>query len=107
MNINITIEEFKKWCDENKGHFLVDVREPYEIEVCSMGGNAIPMDSILSQSQQLPQHLPIVIHCNSGKRSDAVCYALRKQLARNDIYSLTGGIQAYAAAYLPQQTCAQ
>jgi sulfur-carrier protein adenylyltransferase/sulfurtransferase len=107
MNINITIEEYKKWCDENKTHHLVDVREPYEIEICSMGGVSIPMDTILSQSDLLPQHVPIIIHCNSGKRSDAVCYALRKELQRDDIYSLSGGIQAFAAAYLPQQTCAQ
>lgn len=106
MNINISIEEYKKWCDSNRHHYLVDVREPYEVDVCNMGGVSIPMENILNQSQSLPLDQPIVIHCNSGKRSDAVCYALRKMLHREDIYSLTGGIQAYSAAYLPEQTCA-
>jgi len=95
------------WRIRQVPHQLVDIREPYEIEMCNIGGLPIPMNEILDKINLLATDTPVVIHCNSGKRSDAVCYALRQQLNRNDIFSLEGGIQAFTAAYLPEQTCAQ
>jgi rhodanese-related sulfurtransferase len=65
------------------------------------------MNEILDNLNLIATDIPVVIHCNSGKRSDAVCYALRQQLNRNDIFSLEGGIQAFTAIYLPEQSCAQ
>jgi rhodanese-related sulfurtransferase len=38
-----------------------------------------------------------VIHCNSGKRSAAVVYQLSTKYGISNIYSLCGGLQAYAA----------
>jgi len=107
MNFQLSIETLNEWKSNKVPHQLVDIREPYEIEICHIGGISIPMQEILERTEELDSSMPIVIHCNSGKRSDAVCYALRQFLHRYDIYSLTGGIQAFTSAYLPEQSCAQ
>ena len=39
----MTAKELKQWKDEDKAFQLVDVREPYEAELCSIGGDLIPM----------------------------------------------------------------
>ena len=107
MRLQLSIEVLHQWRVEQTPHQLIDIREPYEIEICTIGGISIPMAQILENLSSLSQSVPVVIHCNSGKRSDAVCYALRQKLNRTDIYSLNGGIQAFTAAYLPEQSCAQ
>lgn len=107
MNLHLSIETLFEWKTKKVPHQLIDIREPYEVEVCNIEGVAIPMQEIMERSAELDTAVPVVIHCNSGKRSDAVCYVLRQALHRNDIFSLSGGIQAYTTAYLPEQSCAQ
>ncbi len=104
--MHLAAAEFKQWKDEQRRHLLIDIRENYEIEQCSIGGLPIAMEKIIAQCEQFPSDQAIVIHCNSGKRSDAVVYALRQRLNRTDIFSLDGGIQNYAQQFEPQLNCA-
>ncbi|MEN9334952.1 MAG: hypothetical protein RLY35_2132 [Bacteroidota bacterium] len=103
--MHISAQAYKQWLDENKQHQLIDIREQYEIEHCTLNGHPICMGSIMDQLDQI-EHGDVVIHCNSGKRSDAVVFALRKKLNRDNIYSLLGGIQNFVELYLPEQNCA-
>jgi adenylyltransferase/sulfurtransferase len=105
--MKISISDLKNWRDQSKPHFLIDIREQYEVDHCSIGGHVFPMETVMSSSDQFPKDIPLIIHCNSGKRSDATCYALQKKLHRFDIYSLEGGIQAYSQAFEPENNCAQ
>jgi adenylyltransferase/sulfurtransferase len=82
-------------------HQLVDIREPYEIEICNIGGLPIPMNEILDKINLLAADTPVVIHCNSGKRSKAVVYTLVTKYEMNNVYSLCGGIQSYAQEVNP------
>ena len=104
--MHITPAELNKWKEENHPHMLIDIREDYEIEQCNIGGTPIPMESILSHCQQFPKDRTVVIHCNSGKRSDAATYAIRQHTNREDVLSLDGGIQQYASLFEPEMTCA-
>jgi adenylyltransferase/sulfurtransferase len=101
----ISAQTYKQWLDENKPHQLIDIREQYEIESCTLNGQPIAMAEILNNLNEI-QKGDVVIHCNSGKRSDAVVFALRQKLQRNDIHSLEGGIQNFVGLYLPEQNCA-
>lgn len=98
-------EEFLIWKNENKPHLLVDVREEYEVAICTLGGMHIPMELVIEKYPSLPKENPIVFHCNSGKRSDAVVYLIEKKFPGDAIYSLAGGVQAYAEQCAPELKC--
>ncbi len=103
--MHISAQTYKQWLDEGKPHQLIDIREQYEIENCTLNGRPIAMAHIMNQLDEVNDG-DVVIHCNSGKRSDAVVFALRQKLLRNNIHSLEGGIQNFVELYLPEQNCA-
>jgi rhodanese-related sulfurtransferase len=98
----ITASQLKSWQDQNTSFQLIDIREEEEIAVGTIGGVSIPMDQIIKRRNELRQDIPVVIHCNSGKRSRAVVYTLVTKYEMNNIYSLCGGIQSYAQEVNPQ-----
>jgi len=103
--MHISAQNYKQWLDEGKVHQLIDIREDYEIENCTLNGFHIPMADVMNQLHLIAEG-DVVIHCNSGKRSDAVVFALRQKLQRLNIHSLEGGIQHFVNLYLPEQNCA-
>ena len=42
----ISVKELKQWMDEGKDFQLIDVREPFEYDICNLGGELIPMNTI-------------------------------------------------------------
>lgn len=85
-------------------HFLIlDVREPYEVEECSIGGTCLPMGDLLDHLDEIPRDLPVVVHCHSGRRSSAVVDTLSTRYGFNNLMQLTGGILAYEAEARPAQ----
>ncbi|MFM7234968.1 MAG: rhodanese-like domain-containing protein [Flavobacteriales bacterium] len=83
--------ELAEWRSSNKEHQLIDVREDYEVQTCSISGHHIPMAEITERLSEIRKDVPVVIHCKSGRRSEAVAeYLLRH--GYSDIYSLSGGI---------------
>ncbi|MFM7770804.1 MAG: rhodanese-like domain-containing protein [Bacteroidota bacterium] len=93
------LDEFQTWKKENKLFLLVDIRESYEVAICTLGGDHIPMENVLERFNDLPEDQPLVFHCNSGKRSDALVYFLEHKFKRNNLYSLEGGVQGYAEKF--------
>ncbi len=92
---SITVEQLNQWKKENKSFQLIDIREIYEIEAANLGGKHIPMDEVLSRTNEIVKNIPVILHCNSGRRSDAVVYALEHKYGFNNLYSLEGGISAW------------
>lgn len=74
---------------------LVDLREPYETENCSLGGLPIPMSQLMDRLDEIPKDRPVVMHCRSGKRSMAVVDALSTRYGFTNLIHLVGGIQAW------------
>lgn len=95
--MEITVQELKAWKDEGKDFQLIDVREGYEVEICTLDGDHIPMGDIMSQKDKVRRDAPVVVHCRSGKRSAAVIANLEQEFGFDNLYNLTGGILAYAA----------
>lgn len=75
---------------------LLDVREPWEYEICHLqGAQLMPMQTVPSQAQTLDAEQPIVCICHHGARSAQVALFLERDGHAN-IYNLTGGIDAWA-----------
>jgi len=91
----ITPSELQTWREQGREHQLIDVREPYEAELCSIGGELIPMGEIVARITELRRDIPVVIHCRSGGRSAAVINALATRYGFDNLFDLTGGILAF------------
>jgi rhodanese-related sulfurtransferase len=92
----ISVQELKEMQDSSSEFQLIDVREDYEIEICTLGGTHIPMGQITERSSQVRKDVPVVVHCRSGKRSAAVISHLETALGYDNLMNLGGGILAYA-----------
>ena len=92
----ISVQELKSRLDSKEDLQIIDVREPYEAEICSMGGELIPMGEVLENVNKIRKDIPVVVHCRSGKRSAAVIQALESQHGFSNLINLEGGILAWA-----------
>lgn len=93
---SLTVHELQAWRNDGVEHLLIDIREPYEREVSHIDGMHIPMDQIVERLGDIPQDIPVVVHCRSGARSAAVTHALTHQYGFDNIHNLEGGITAWA-----------
>ncbi|WP_084477747.1 adenylyltransferase/sulfurtransferase MoeZ [Nocardia jejuensis] len=94
----ITARELKDMLDAGKDVAIIDVREPVEWDIVRIeGATLIPKDRILTGDAlaELPQNVPIVLHCKTGIRSAEALAAL-KNAGFSDATHLQGGIVAWA-----------
>jgi len=93
----ISVQAFKKLVDEKKsGYQLIDVREPYEQEIATIGGELIPLNSVIESVAKIDQNKQVIIYCRSGKRSAEAIRTLEQARGFKNLYNLKGGILAYA-----------
>lgn len=80
---------------------LIDVREPYEVEICRVEGSAfIPMRQIPAHVGVLPKDRHWLILCHSGVRSMRVTEFLREN-GYPAVSNVGGGISAWAEKIEP------
>jgi len=75
---------------------LIDVREPFERDICTIGGSLIPLGSLAEEIDSIPRDRMVVIYCRSGGRSGQAVLALQKVFNFDNLYNLSGGILAWA-----------
>ncbi|MDJ0315420.1 molybdopterin-synthase adenylyltransferase MoeB [Arthrobacter sp. H35-D1] len=78
---------------------LIDVREPVEFEIARIPGSVlIPLAGIKDGTalEQVPQGVPLVLHCKAGTRSAQALVSLRTA-GYTDVVHLDGGMDAWAA----------
>lgn len=92
----ITVVELKDLQDKGTDFQLIDVREPYEYDIANLGGELIPLASILEQADKIARDKQVVVHCRSGARSANAIQILQNKLGFDNLYNLKGGILAYA-----------
>ena len=97
---SISPQEFAEWKKSGKAHQLIDIRELYEVETCTIGGDHIPMGEIVGRLNEINRNVPVVIHCKSGRRSEAVVAHLRS-MGLDNVISLSEGIMGWADAIDP------
>ncbi|MGD8207867.1 MAG: rhodanese-like domain-containing protein [Thiohalocapsa sp.] len=75
---------------------LLDVREPWELEICRIeGAERIPMRRIPASLHQLEPDRPVVVICHHGIRSQQVALYLERQ-GFSQVYNLQGGVDGWA-----------
>jgi adenylyltransferase/sulfurtransferase len=93
----ITVEELKRKQDAHENFFLLDVREPHEVPIASLGAPLIPVGSIEARANEIADHKndEVIIHCRSGARSQKAALVL-KAAGFTNVKNLAGGILAWA-----------
>lgn len=83
------------------GTLLIDVREPYEVEICSVAGaEHIPMRQVPEHLESLPKDKHLLVMCHHGGRSMRVTEFLRAR-GFNAVTNVAGGIDAWAQEIEP------
>src|SRR5579862_86361 len=92
----MTPTELKARLDRGDDLFILDVREPHEVQICNLkNGHLIPLGELTRRVNELDSSREIVAYCRSGKRSaDAVQFL--KQAGFRKIWNLRGGILAWS-----------
>lgn len=80
---------------------LIDIREPWEVAICSIGGTAIPMHEITEKVAELSAQKAYVIVCKTGRRAEAVANLLESEFHFSDVAILEGGITEWFAQTQP------
>jgi len=93
----ISVQDFKRLTDKDSSSYqLIDVREPYEQEIATIGGELIPLNTVEESVARINKNKQVIIYCRSGKRSIDAIRALEKTFGFDNLYNLKGGILAYA-----------
>lgn len=100
---DITPAELYQKLQSNEPLLLVDVRFPDEYAAGHiLGSRLLPLPHLRQRSRELPQDLPIVCICRSGRRSLAACEQLANQ-GFTELMNLSGGMLDWDRAQLPVQ----
>lgn len=91
----ISVIELKEKLDNNLTFTLLDVREDYEIEICSIGGLHIPMADVIERIAEIPRDTEVAVLCRSGKRAQSVANLLENDLEYSNVTIVDGGILAW------------
>ena len=91
-----TVLELKEMMDKNEDFQLIDVREEYEYEISNLGGELIPLATVLQNADKISRDKIVIVYCRSGARSGVAIAQLEKQFGFTNLYNLKGGILAYA-----------
>ena len=92
----ISVQELKRKLDTKEKFELVDVREPFEYDICRIpGSKLIPLGELASRMSELDSADEIVLQCKSGARS-AKALKLLREAGFTKLNNLEGGIAAWA-----------
>jgi adenylyltransferase/sulfurtransferase len=91
----ISVKDLKARRDAGEDIFLLDVREPYEVQIAQIGGTVIPQNDVPNRLAEIPRDREIVVHCRSGARSQRIAELL-KQSGYTQVVNLAGGILAWS-----------
>ena len=99
----ISVEDLKQKRDAHESFLLLDVREPHEIPIATLGGTLIPVGALEQRIAEItaPKDSEIITHCRTGVRSQKAALIL-KQHGFTNVSNLAGGILAWADKIDPQ-----
>ncbi len=98
----IDVTGLKQCLDEGNKVVLLDVREPWEFDICHIAGSVnIPMSRIVNSVDELDKTAMTVVICHHGTRSYHVGSFLENNGFKR-IINLDGGVSAWAEQIDPQ-----
>jgi rhodanese-related sulfurtransferase len=94
--LQIEVDELARWRETASPHAVLDVREPWEVELCRIADSIeLPMGELSGRLEEVPRDRPVVVLCHHGMRSLKATVWLRSQGIGQAI-NLAGGIDAWA-----------
>ncbi len=94
--LEITVQTLKQWQDQKKDILTLDVREPFEYEICHLqGSKLIPLGKLPERVNELNTADQIVVYCHTGVRS-AQAVKFLNDFGFKKVKNLRGGIKAWA-----------
>lgn len=82
--------------EDGEAYALLDVREPWEWEICRLAGALlIPLNELPARLTEVPAGRPLVVLCHHGVRS-RYAQAFLHARGYDGIINLEGGIAAWA-----------
>jgi len=95
-DLEILPAEVKARLDGGENLILVDVREPWEFEICRIqGAKLVPLGSLAASLNALPDGDEVICYCHHGMRSlDAAAWLRFQGFER--ARSLAGGIERWS-----------
>ena len=87
--------------DEGQIIQVVDVRQPYEWDICHLpGATLIPLGDLAGRLEELDRDLPVVAYCHTGIRS-LMAVQMLAAAGFGKAKNLTGGIEGWARTVDP------
>ncbi len=100
---DVTPVELKAELEAGKELFLLDVREPHELEISKIDGIvAIPMGEVPARMSEIPKDADIVVICRSGGRSGTISEFLTENGYTN-VRNMVTGMNGYVTSVDPSQ----
>ena len=90
----VTPTEYKDR-QNNNDSVLLDIREQYELDICSMGGLHIPMGEVANRISEIDNSKEVIVLCRSGRRAESVANLLEREHKFPNVSIFEGGILAW------------
>ena len=101
-DIQITVKEVNERIGRGSKLLLVDVREPWEYELCRISGaKLIPLGTLPANLNTLLDAADVICYCHRGMRSLDAAAWLRQQGVES-AKSMAGGIDQWSVEIDPQ-----
>ena len=78
---------------------LIDVREAAEYALENLGGMLMPLSQLKNFVSQIDRQKAVVLHCQSGLRSQKAIRLLQEKYGFDNLVNLKGGLNAYSRAF--------
>jgi adenylyltransferase/sulfurtransferase len=94
--LEISVQELKQKMDRRDKFYLLDVREPFESRISTIGGHIIPVKDLPDRVDELNKGDEIIVYCRTGHRSGNAAKYLKNIAGFPKVRNLTGGINEWA-----------
>ena len=99
--LEITPADVKARMDRGEKLFLVDVREPWEHQLCRIeGAKPVPLGSLAANLQTLPDVDEVICYCHHGMELDAAAWLCFQGIEKAK--SMSGGIERWSVEIDPK-----
>ncbi len=99
----LSVQQLAEWLADDKrpNPVLLDVREPWELELCRLAGSQhIPMHLVPTRCDEIDANRDVVVICHHGARSMQVALFLERK-GFDSVLNLSGGVDAWAGEIDP------
>ena len=92
----VSVEELKAKLDAKAAFKFVDVREPYERDICALAGaELVPMAQLPARMSELDSAVDTILICKNGARS-AHAVKMLQEAGFGRVWNVAGGFDAWA-----------